>query len=359
MRSCDYLIVGGGIAGLTLANYLQQNDQDFLVVDIDLPGAATKVSSGVINPVTGKRFVLSWNYEELKREFIQFYKQLENIFSESFLVESQLFQILRSAEEQNLWLSRSADPVYQHYFGNVKMELPELFRGDQSDTIGIIKSMYVIQIDKLLRHLIQDLQNKDRLIQSYFLFEEFKRTSDEMIWKDIQIHKAVVFAEGFRILSNPYFNWLPVVPLKGECLKIEIPEATCEAVYKSDYAVVPWMENFFWIGSNFYLFETELGLTEEEKQNQLDFIQRIINKPFLLKEHGYGIRPASRDRRPILGAHPFDPRLIVFNGLGTKGLSLAPYCSKCLSEFLVHKIQIPKELNLQRFSSKGFEAVMI
>jgi glycine/D-amino acid oxidase-like deaminating enzyme len=359
MRSCDYLIVGGGIAGLTLANYLQQSNQNFLVVNADLPGAATKVSSGVINPVTGQRFVLSWNYEELKTEFLRFYKRLEIEFSESFIKEMQLCQILRSAEEQNLWLSRSADPVYQPYFGDVKLKLSDLFYSDQSNSIGIIKSMYVVQIEKLIAYLTKDLLYKDRLVQSHFLFDEFIRTNDELVWKDIHIHKAIVFAEGFRISSNPYFNWLPVLPLKGECLKIEIPDSTCEAVYKSDYAVVPLTENIYWIGSNFYLFETELGLTEEEKQNQLCYLERIISKPFLLKEHLYGIRPASRDRRPILGAHPFDPRLIVFNGLGTKGLSLAPYCSKHLSDYLVNDWPIPKELNLNRFFSKGYHAAAI
>ena len=359
MRNCDYLIVGGGIAGMTVASYLEKNEQDFLIVNEDLAGAATKVSSGVINPVTGQRFVLSWKYEELKTEFLEFYQSLEKKWTKKFIEETQLYQILRSAEEQNLWLSRTADPVYQPYFGDVQTELPNPFKMDELHTIGIIKSMYVVQIKQLIQQLENHFILREKYLQTQFDFNELVRTEDKLQWKDIKIQKAIIFAEGYRVLSNPFFNWLPIIPLKGECLQIRIPGVNSNIVFKSDYAIVPLTESDYWIGSNFYLFETELQTSEVEKQNQLSFLNRVLSDSFQLKKHLYGIRPASRDRRPVIDTHPCDSRLIVFNGLGTKGLSLAPYCAKHLMEFLLNNIPIPKDLNLMRFKSKGFEAVPI
>ena len=65
-NSCDYLIVGGGIAGFSMAHFFDKDNQDYLLTNVDTPGSATNVSSGLINPVTGQRLVLSWKYGELK-----------------------------------------------------------------------------------------------------------------------------------------------------------------------------------------------------------------------------------------------------------------------------------------------------
>lgn len=66
MRSIDFLIVGSGIAGLTVADHLENENQSFLIVDPFLEGHASQQSSGVINPITGRRFVKSWYYEIIK-----------------------------------------------------------------------------------------------------------------------------------------------------------------------------------------------------------------------------------------------------------------------------------------------------
>ena len=75
MQEIDYLIVGSGIAGLCVAECLNAETKSFLIIDKQLPGAASIVSSGLINPVTGKRFVKSWNFNEIEASFRTFYKR--------------------------------------------------------------------------------------------------------------------------------------------------------------------------------------------------------------------------------------------------------------------------------------------
>ena len=53
----DYVIVGQGIAGTMLSYYLLQQGNTVIVVDEFNPNSASQVASGVINPVTGRRFV--------------------------------------------------------------------------------------------------------------------------------------------------------------------------------------------------------------------------------------------------------------------------------------------------------------
>jgi len=65
--------------------------------------------------------------------------------------------------------------------------------------------------------------------------------------------------------------------------------------------------------------------------------------------HKAGIRPTVKDRRPFLGAHPDHNNLYVFNGLGTKGVSLAPYFAKHLVDHMVDGVELMKEVSIGRF----------
>ena len=55
-REVDFLIVGQGIVGTMLAFFLLKKNQRVLVIDKKIPGSASQHSSGIINPITGRRF---------------------------------------------------------------------------------------------------------------------------------------------------------------------------------------------------------------------------------------------------------------------------------------------------------------
>jgi len=43
------------------------------------------------------------------------------------------------------------------------------------------------------------------------------------------------------------------------------------------------------------------------------------------------------------------PRFLIFNGLGTKGVSLAPYWAEELSKLIIQQKDLPKEVDIRRF----------
>src|SRR5687767_1808944 len=73
----EYLIVGQGICGSFLAWELEKAGQSFVVIDDARPFTASKVASGIINPVTGRRIVKTWMIDELLPFAVSTYKQLE------------------------------------------------------------------------------------------------------------------------------------------------------------------------------------------------------------------------------------------------------------------------------------------
>jgi glycine/D-amino acid oxidase-like deaminating enzyme len=63
-----------------------------------------------------------------------------------------------------------------------------------------------------------------------------------------------------------------------------------------------------------------------------------------------GYRPASGDRKPIVGHHPEFRNHLFFNGLGSKGLLLAPQLADLMADICVHSPrEIPPEINIARF----------
>ena len=91
--------------------------------------------------------------------------------------------------------------------------------------------------------------------------------------------------------------------------------------------------------------------TEQGKSELIDKLEKLINNKFEITAQKAGIRPATIDRRPFLGLHPKYTQLAVFNGLGTKGVSLAPYFAKHFTNFLINNEQLPADVNINRFSS--------
>jgi glycine/D-amino acid oxidase-like deaminating enzyme len=47
--------------------------------------------------------------------------------------------------------------------------------------------------------------------------------------------------------------------------------------------------------------------------------------------------------------HPEHDQLLVFNGLGTKGVMLAPYFANKMARFTLKDEPLPEEVNISRF----------
>ena len=69
------LIIGGGLAGTTLAWRLHERGLPFLIVDRDEPGTSSKIAAGLVTPLTGMRMNLSWRYDILHPEAVAFYRR--------------------------------------------------------------------------------------------------------------------------------------------------------------------------------------------------------------------------------------------------------------------------------------------
>jgi len=349
MVKVEYLIIGLGLAGLAFTEELIAAKKRFLVFE-DASQTSSLVAAGVYNPVILKRFSPVWNAKEQLAVSAPFYKRLEKKFETHFDTKLCIKRAFKSIEDQNNWFLALDKPLvasfmdsnldkntYQgiignHYFGNVK-------EGGRVDTKKLIK-IYREYLRENHWIRFERFEHRDLLIEAH-----------SVKYRDIYASK-VVFCEGYGLKKNPYFNQLPLREVKGEILTIYAPELTIEFLLKSTLFVLPLGKNYYKVGATFHPSDKSSAPSIEGKRDLILKLKKTIRTPYKIVDQEAGIRPAVKDRRPMVGVHPQYKQLSILNGLGTRGVMMAPTVAKNLFHHLEFGKGLDQEININRFVTK-------
>ena len=88
------------------------------------------------------------------------------------------------------------------------------------------------------------------------------------------------------------------------------------------------------------------------KQKLLEGLEGFVKCPYEVLSHEAAVRPTVSDRRPLVGQHPSHKNLYLLNGLGSRGVLIAPYAAKQLVDFIEIQKELDPEMNISRFSKK-------
>ena len=167
---------------------------------------------------------------------------------------------------------------------------------------------------------------------------------------DYQVSKEVdyIFCEGVGIKNNPYFNYLPMKPTHGDILTIKSTDLKLEEVVNKNMFILPLGDDIYKVGATYNWELQEAVPTESGKDELIEKLKSFTSFSFEIVKHEAGIRPTVSDRRPLIGVHPEHNNLYVFNGLGTKGVMIAPYYSKQLSDFINEKVSLNEAVDIKR-----------
>ena len=343
----DLCIVGGGLAGLTLAYRAVKENLNIILLDHPFEGTASKVSGGVMNPITGKRYVKTWQWDLLKDHFEILYKELEETLCESFFHEIQIIQSLENPEQENQWIARCGQDEYAQLISWAS-SVEQLPIQNERLSFGIIHRAYQLEIDKLLTLLTDFLKAKNVVHTERVRHQEMEFKENKWTYKGIAPRLGFVFAEGYKVSENPFFQELPHFAVKGQRSIVE-GQLKFEGIYKSSYSLCKINGNRFWCGSNYEFQNRDCSINESEKAQKKKFLEKLLGTENSILQELVGIRPAMKDRRPAIGTHKIYSDIHLFNGMGTKGSSLIPYCIHVFLSFLLKNEPIPKEINLNRF----------
>lgn len=349
----DVLIVGQGLAGTLLAHFLQKNGQSVHLIDDDYVRSASKVAAGIINPVTGRRFVKSWYIDHLRPFAETTYRELEKQLSIEIYHPQKVLRALSNQREENDWQVRAYDPEYQAYIHvNEPVDIGRYANYIQpAFAYGEVHNGAQVEIGKLIRAYRNSLEQEQKITTDSFDHSLLKIQEQVLEYKHITA-KKLVFCEGAKAKANPYFSELPYEGNKGEALIVNIPKAGFEKILKQGIFIVPLANGHYWIGSTSNNHHTDDLPTETGRTQLLNKLTEILHVDFEVVAHRSAIRPTIKDRRPLLGRHPEHPRLYIFNGLGTKGTSLGPYWAAQLVKVLSDEQKTHPAVDIDRFRRK-------
>jgi glycine/D-amino acid oxidase-like deaminating enzyme len=343
----DYLIIGQGISGSFLSRDLLRAGKKVCVVDECRPFTASKVASGVINPITGRRLVRTWEIEKLMPYAVKAYTEWGNANGETYIRQCNILDfhptpqmVLAFAERQPVEKEYLRIPTdtdhWKKYF-------------NYSFSIGEIDPCWLVDINTLLESWRRQLQQENNLAEDVFRWEDCKVEPDHVTWKNITAEK-IICCEGVAGFDNPYFHLLPYAKNKGQAIIASIPGLPRTNIYKQGINIVPWKEDLFWIGSTYEWDFTDTKPSPAFREKVEAQLKYWLTIPFTIVDHIASERPANMERRPFAGLHPLMPSVGIFNGMGTKGCSLAPYFSHELTDYLVNQTPLSPQVDVRRFT---------
>lgn len=330
------LIVGVGLAGISLTERLLEKNADVTVIaDLDSP-SSTKVATGMFNPIVFRRLNKTWMIDEVLPSMHSFYEAIEAKIKTQIKSEVRLFKRIPSKDYKEFWNKRAIEFEFQDYINPIKNNLGEVNKAGWVDC-----PMLCDQYQNFLRH-------NGFLLNEKFEFELLLTDKNGVSYRGEQFH-AVVFCEGPYAVNNPYFKWLPFKVAKGDWIVIEtVNDLKLDGVINNVVNIIPLGNQQYKLSSTFE-WETDSWTPNKKASKELlDAFEEMFETNYKVLDHQSGLRPSASDRRPYLGAHPRHPNVHIFNGLGSKGVILAPYFSKHLAEHILDNKALMPEVNIHR-----------
>lgn len=348
--SVDYIIVGLGLAGIAMVEELKRQEKTFVVYE-DSSQTSSLVAGGMYNPVILKRFTPVWNAKEQLDIAIPFYLSLEKELSASFDEPLDIYRTFKSIEEQNNWFIASDKPVLQEYMH------PELVKVEANHVVapyqaGRVKHTGRIRVRELVSSYREHLKENGQLIEETFRHDRIITWKTHIEYKN-RTASRIVFCEGNGLKNNPFFNKLPLNGTKGELLTIHAPDLKLDDIIKSAVFVLPLGNDLYKVGATFNWADKTNSPTQEGRRELEKKLKTVITCEYKIIEHEAGVRPTTGDRRPLLGVHKDNHRLVLLNGLGTRGVMIAPLMAKKLYQFIENNQALDREIDISRFKQKN------
>lgn len=339
-ETIDFIIVGGGISGRLMQLVLQNQGGTTLVFDEANSNQSSIVAAGLANPLVGKFFTIGWRANDFFNGLTDFYQDLENRLDVHFYKPCTMRRIIASAGEQNIWLSKAHQSKYVGFCDFSPEPIPGL-----DTNFGILNVHQGGELDTrlFLKACYENLPTDN----SKFDFTQLNMAENR--YGNLKF-KHIIFCEGYKVMENSYFNTLlNVVPTKGELIEIDTELAPEGDVYLGSVFLQHLYDKRWRVGSTYSQGDSSPLTTEMMKNDLLVKLDKTLCLPYKLIEHYCGIRPASIDRKPILGTHPMHKNMHLVNGMGSKAVSLAPLLTQEMSEYLINNTPLYPEVDIQRF----------
>ena len=322
------LIIGQGLAGTILAHTALQAGFEVEIWDSPTTHFTSSwAAGGIFNPVTGRKLEATWLAEEIFTFLFPFYEGLEKTLGVQFFYPRPLFRPFAHVEMKRWLLDR-------------KSQIDHDFLRWTDEGVWVSKTGWV-DVATLLSASSNFFAEKKILKNRLFAESEL---SEIMVLFD-----RIVCCEGFHGQQNSLWKGFGFLPAKGELLRFKSNQPSEDYILNKNGFVLPLGNQEFKVGAT-YRWD-EYG-PDSIPEAQAELKQKLANfqiEDYEELEKLVGVRPATQDRRPLVGMHP-QVNVGIFNGFGSKGVSLMPYFADAWVGEWLGKKMVHSEASIRRFS---------
>lgn len=317
-----------------------------VVFDDPEKNRCSRVAAGMFNPFASKGLIKTWLAEPTFSSLHSFYPAAEKLLNARFFYPQLIYRPFLTIEEQNNWLAQTSDPSIQAFVESTHTQ--SVFGNHIHDPLGgiVAKRGGYVDAPLFLEAVKRWLLENESYAGKPLIINELQEKDDIVHYQNLEA-KKVIFCTGI----SGDLPWLPVIKLKGEVLLATFSQELDLIYNRGVYAVATRQPTVYKAGSTYQLKNVAEGITEAGRQELEAKMNQLFKVTYKITGHEWGLRPTTIDRKPILGAWPGHENRIIFNGLGTKGVSLAPYFSSLLADWLEGQTEINKEVNITRFKA--------
>jgi len=341
------LIVGAGIAGVSVAIHSIRKGAQVTLIDNE-KNFSSHIAAGMINPLVFRRMTKSWRVDEFIPYLKVFYRELETKTKASFFHEIPVRRLFSSEQEHDFWLKKQGREDFQAFMNKVTEEDYEYSGGKNPFGSGRVKETYYVDVKPFFESSKKWIRSHGSILNEEFDSEALKGTN----YKGVDYHD-IIFCQGYLNPNNKWFGALPLAQTKGETLTIHSEELPENISLNRKCFILPKGNQQFKIGSTYGWDDPSTHTTEAAKNEMLNNLSFITDEKVTVVEQEAGVRPTTRDRRPLMGTHPELKNYHIFNGLGAKGFMLAPLVSLEFVEYVLEGKELDKEVDIKRYYQKA------
>jgi glycine oxidase len=361
-RSFNAIVIGAGIAGLSVADAVLLKGLSCAVIDKGSAGSGSSGAPGMlINPATGRRAKMSWKAKEAIQSVYDLLDRVHDFSSEIFFEKNGVIRpapyseigsdFKRSPEKYDWpdgwieWLNEdsfsSQFPAFQNHYGGLIIK--------KGATVNGNRYMKLLSGYLCNQGLVTRYNNSVRYVKNEAGWE-ITLTDGEKLQTD-----HLIFATGSSLVQDPIWEFLSLNLIKGQTASFQFKEPLPIRHSVSSLGYLAYMSTSpgtLVTGSTYeHKFESKAP-----DQKGLNFLKEKLNKTLpgwaakiSHTDQWAGIRVSSKDKKPVAGEHPELKGLYVIGALGSKGLLHGRFVAQQLADSIFDYKLINPLISVNRF----------
>ena len=333
-----------------LARTLLRAGKSVHLVDTHRVNSASRVAAGMFNPIVFKRLNKSWMADEALPFAADFYQAWEQELGLNVWHPTPIIRIFPGQEAANDFAARSVSDGFAHLL------CTETRSDGEAQTApfgyGVVEGSGYLELGLLLDTQRQAWMDAGQHTEADWREEDTEVTPDGVTWNGITADH-IILCQGHALLDGSWFGDLPLRRTKGEVVDVHQPGLALSHIVNNGRWAIPLGEGRFRLGATYEWHTGDPSITPEARALLLDKLAPVVGEHPEVQAQRGGIRPAVKDRRPLLGTHPQLARVHVFNGMGTRGVMIAPTVAEWMRDHMLGIYSLPQVVDIQRFSELG------